>query len=476
MIVKKTTGADAKVLCQYLLGPGRSRQPGRATILGGTLLGDDVRTLSAELEALASIRPNIRRPYIHLSFSAHPNDRTISDDEAVQMAEDWAWNADVSAWCLIRHDDHLPKRQHWHFLASRVDEMGVLSRDRLRDYRIQMRFSRKWERFLDLVEVPTPPSPDRPHGRAGVDRKIARADGEARMRGKPLLRDVIRSRLDAVEARGLRGAALREALQAAGLDLDLRMAGGKPKGITWVDTTGTDPQRIKGSDIGKRYTAREWLKRNVLHDPEEIHNGPPNKIVFPQLVFDDPKLDDFGRGRTKPKTSTKPARSGNSGGLDGNMGGPGHRPAVTCDSSGSGRPGNAAQPDPMVEGPGIQDPAHQFGTGSAPGCGAPSVNGTRPDRVGGAARVLPGTVPGRDDDGGPLEPGRPDGMDPLSRRLGATRRVIRQAVGPCRVADSKAAGPEGSSTDGPGRTDNSQLHGPAGSPNPEVAIPQRRGR
>ena len=101
------------------------------------------------------------------------------------MAQDWAWTTDVSSWVMICHSDKMPFRNHWHWLGCRVSELGELSRMKLRYYRIQMRFARKWERFLGIVAVPTPPSPDRPHGRVQVDRKSDRSDDEARNRGKP---------------------------------------------------------------------------------------------------------------------------------------------------------------------------------------------------------------------------------------------------------------------------------------------------
>ncbi len=480
MILKKTTASDARTICGYLLGPGRSRMPGRATILGGTLLGQDVESLAAELNAIASIRPEVKRPFVHISFSAHPDDRHITDDEAIQMAEDWAWTADHSAWCLFRHDDHLrhddhrPGRQHWHYLSSRVDEMGVLSRDRLRDFQIQMRWARKWEKFLGLVPVATPPRPDRPHGRATLERKSGRMDDQARARGKPLLRDVIRSRLDAVEALGLKGSDLRQALLAAGLDMDLRFAAGRPKGVTWVDQKSG--QRMKGSDLGKRYTVTEWLKRNVLHDAEENRNGRHSKNVFPQFVQDDSQLDDLSGRRPKSEAGAKSSGTRHSTSLDGNLGCDGERPAVPCFSSGPTLTGDAAQPDPVATGLDRQDPTHQQRTGGAPERSSRSFHGARTDRSSRTKGLHTGGASGRRDDGCPMEPRGSDGMDRVPGGFRTARSHVRTTLGMGCLAVPKTSDPGGTPTHRANGTHDRELHDTSAEGHPEIGLPRRRGR
>jgi len=473
VIVKKTTASDARTICSYLLGPGRSRMPGRATVLGGTLLGRDVQGLVAELNAIASLRPEVKRPFVHLSFSAHPDDREISDLEALQMAEDWSWHSDTSVWILIRHDDHRPKRQHWHYLSCRVDELGVLTRNRYMDFHIQMQFARKWERFLDLIPVETPPRPDRPHGRARIDVKSGRRDEEARARGKPLIRDVIRSRLDAVEAHGLKGQALQQALMAAGLDMDLRLALGKPKGITWIDkNTG---QRMKASDLGARYTAKTWLQRNPIFDTQGGVNG-YNENVFPRIFHADSQLDDGDRFRLEPTARTKHARSGDTRRLGGNLGGPGIGPSIPGHESGEPRAGDATQPNPLASGVVRAGENNHSRTDGASGRPAPGFDRTRPDSVGSSARIRPHDVSGRPPASVPLGAGGGEGLDPIPRGHGTDRCIPCPSVGLGGLAVSPAPVPGGSaqaSTDGP---QHPELHGPADGRGAEVDTPRRRGR
>jgi len=447
--------------------------PDRATILGGTLLGRDVQGLVAELTAIASLRPEVTRPFIHLSFSAHPDDREISDLEALQMAEDWSWHSDTSVWILIRHDDHRPRRQHWHYLSCRVDELGVLARNRYMDFHLQMRFARKWERFLDLVQVETPPRPDRPAGTARIDVKSGRIDKEARARGKPLIRDVIRSRLDEVEAHGLKGQALQQALLAAGLDMDLRLALGKPKGITWIDKTSG--QRMKASDLGARYTAKNWLQRNPILDPQGGGNG-YNKNVFPRVFHTDSQLDDGDRFGPEPPARTKHAGSGDTSRLGGNLGCPGIGPSIAGHESGGTRAGNATQPNPLETGVVRAGENSHSRTSGASGRPASDIDRTRPDPIGSSARIRPDDVSGRPHSSVPVGPGGRDGLDTIPRGHGTDRCFPCPSVGLGGLAISSAPVPGGSaqaSADGPLHP---ELHGTADGRSAEVVVPMRRRR
>lgn len=298
MILKKSKGRDPVGLCAYVFGPGRSRHRDRARVLGGTLLGSTAKTLAGELAAIISIRPDVRHPLLHYSISLHPGDRPLSQDEAYALGEDLAWTLDIRCWTIIAHLD-TPGRQHWHWIGSRVDEGGALTREHLRDYDLGMRFARRWERQLGLTDVATPQRPDRPHGRSTTTKQQGRPDREAQKRGKPLARDRLRQRLDSVESRGLSGVALRDALLDAGVDLDLRIAKGKPKGITWIETsTG---ERWKGSDLGRRYAAAEWLARNDLMASGGGRHGNEHGNVF-QCRIDDPIVD-VGSRRGAPEAA-----------------------------------------------------------------------------------------------------------------------------------------------------------------------------
>lgn len=321
MIVKKVAlrksgkHSSAGNLCRYLFGPGRKGCPDRARVLGGTLLGQTARALTAELNALAANRPNIRNPFVHWVIAPHPDDREVTDQEALELGSDLAWTFNVSNWSLISHREEVDghgTRKHWHWIGSRVDELGVLAPNLLRDYSIAMRFARKWVRFLGLQELPSPVRPDRPHGRVHSDRITDRADLEAKQRGEPLIRDRIRSILDSVETLGLKGRALRLELLANGLELDLRMAGNHPKGVTFILN---GQARYKGSALGKRYGAKAWLSRNhVFIDLEGTHGEGTNGIheAFPIV---DSSLDDHDRLFRQGGARAKPGRPRNALGM-----------------------------------------------------------------------------------------------------------------------------------------------------------------
>lgn len=313
MILKKFRAHNPEPLCDYVFGPGRKNQLGRATVVAGTLAGRNAKTLAAELAALSSLRPDVWMPILHYSISLHPDDRELSSQEVEALGQDLADTFEIESWVILFHSD-TPGRLHWHWIGSRIgtgtgDDRAstYLAREHLRDYKIAMAYARRWERQLGLRDVQSPKRPDRPHGRSIIPKKTIRADREARNRGKPLGRDLVRAKLDAVEAMGLRGEALRRALMDAGLDLNLRIAAGRPKGITWLDQAGG---KWKGSDLGRRYAAKEWCQRNDLFGDEGGDHGRKKGTAVLPGIEDHPFLDAGDRGGHLPGVRTKHAGTG----------------------------------------------------------------------------------------------------------------------------------------------------------------------
>lgn len=424
MIFKKTLGKDPKHLLDYIFGPGHNGIPGRARVLGGTLLGGNAGELANELALLAAGRPDVYRPILHYSISLHPLDRLINDDEALQMASDWADRLGVSNWCLIQHTDQA--HQHWHWVGCRVDELGQVSRggQYLRDYRMAMRFARSWERQLDLTPVATPPIPDRPHGRARVERKSDRADREARNRGQPTLRDRIRARLDAIEACGLRGAALRQALLAAGLDCDVRFDCRGPRGLTWVDLT--TQERIKGSELGRRYAARDWLNRNDIGDLQGVGNGKAK--CLPHIEYDDSGMDVGSCGGNPAAACTIDAIPRGASHLARNMGRDGCGVEFSGGGGHGGHPGDCSCQEAVVSRLDHACAGNLDRAGCSAGLGICCGNGTGTAVPGGGEGNQPGNLARWTDEGASLGQAGFGGMDDLQGGGGLAGPQLRPAV------------------------------------------------
>lgn len=102
---------------------------------------------AAELAAVASLRPDLRNPFLHIQLSLHPEDRTLSDLELTELALEGLRELGYGDCpvCISRHRDE--PHAHLHIVTSRVTYAGARV---VRDH--EMRRAMEWCRAVEIRE------------------------------------------------------------------------------------------------------------------------------------------------------------------------------------------------------------------------------------------------------------------------------------------------------------------------------------
>lgn len=149
MIGKAIKGKGARGLLEYLLNGER------ATIIGGTLAGRTPREMAAEIGAIRRLRPKLGKAILHLPLSAHPQDRTLSDQDWSDICQ-YVANGLGYEGCpmkFIRHHD--TDHDHVHLVICRINAQGQAISDS-NDYRRIEALLRDVERKYRLHQVEQP--------------------------------------------------------------------------------------------------------------------------------------------------------------------------------------------------------------------------------------------------------------------------------------------------------------------------------
>ncbi|MGP5411912.1 relaxase/mobilization nuclease domain-containing protein [Glutamicibacter ardleyensis] len=159
MIVNIGRGSNHAGLAQYLHGPGKANEHkyGQDNRPGGVVIssnigreGDTSGAWAGDLRRAAETREDIKKPVLHASLRNTANDRTLSDAEWSDVAQDFAerMGYDDKPWVAVRHGD-----DHIHIAASRVDMDGGVWHGR-NDYRQAQKVARELETEYGLEHAP----------------------------------------------------------------------------------------------------------------------------------------------------------------------------------------------------------------------------------------------------------------------------------------------------------------------------------
>lgn len=160
MIGKTMHNESFLATCAYVARNG-------AIHLGGNALGVTPRQLAREFGLLSSLKPNLKRPVVHLVGAFAPGDH-LTDDEmlvvACRLVEEQGYQN--SLYTVWRHLDGTT--EHFHVVTSQVDINGATIGNSFERYRTK-RSCRKLETEFGLAAVsnirneePEPPSPPPP--------------------------------------------------------------------------------------------------------------------------------------------------------------------------------------------------------------------------------------------------------------------------------------------------------------------------
>lgn len=378
MIAKMVKGRGFRGAAEYDLDKENSQ------ILASNMAGSDARELAAEFGQVRKLRPNLGKAVLHVSISAAPGER-LTDDQWIAIGEKYLRGMGFkdNQYLITRHTD--TTHEHIHILANRITLAGGVVSDG-QDYKRQETIMREIERDYGLQRVAPSQEAERKAPTKGEIENAVRT-------GQPSTRQQLQQLCDAAAKDCRSFSAYQERLEAAGVELVpvAQFEGAKISGLSYR----LDGVTMKGSDLGRGYTAAGLAKRGVNYEQDRDFAGVRRSIER-----------DAARAASGPDrdraTGQAPERAG-----------PGRDPGAT--GPGDGRADGRDPPDPG------RDRAQEPGAGEEvqPSAqhGGPDLAG---DRSAGADR-RPQPEPGREEDGvDALRPGPGDGP----ADSGARERVL----------------------------------------------------
>lgn len=178
MIAKVRKGAGFGGVLRYLYGPGAREEHQDPHRVGGTVIGDDPRSLAQELRASAQLNERVTKPVAHYPL-ALPQGEHLSDEQWGQAAHVFmehmgyiergsdGFAAQDAPYVVVRHGD-----DHAHVVASRVRNDGQVVRDSF-DYQRSHQAARAVEDRFGL---------SRPPERGGQLAQVTRSERESAQR------------------------------------------------------------------------------------------------------------------------------------------------------------------------------------------------------------------------------------------------------------------------------------------------------
>lgn len=119
--IKRGNGFNG--LLKYALSHEKANEDGR--VIGGTMNGNDVKTLSAEFKESRVLRPDVAKPVWHNSLRLPAGD-PCNDMKWGEIAQDYmtrmGFNVKKTQYVVVKHDDE----NAIHIIASRIQKDGTL--------------------------------------------------------------------------------------------------------------------------------------------------------------------------------------------------------------------------------------------------------------------------------------------------------------------------------------------------------------
>lgn len=249
MIAKQTKGRGFRGTVNYVL----EKEGGK--LIGGNMLGETPRELSAEFAESRKLRPNLERAVYHASLSL-PVGEKLSDEKWATVAEQYVHKMgfEKSQYMVARHND--TEHDHIHIIASRIGlDGGYVSESN--DYKRSEEIVRGLEREHGLTRV-TP---------SHEVEKRALTRGELEMAGQGIasIKLQLQGLVDAAITDKPTMSQFFERMDAAGAKVIPNIAKtGHVSGISFM----LGNEQMKGSDLGRGYTWSGLQKRGVDYEQE----------------------------------------------------------------------------------------------------------------------------------------------------------------------------------------------------------------
>ena len=415
MIAKLVKGRGFRGALEYDI----AKEGGR--IISRNMAGEKPRELAAEFGEIRKLRPKLGKAVMHVSLSAAPGEK-LTDEQWQAIGQRYLRGMGFTdnQFVMTRHTD--TEHEHIHILANRITHAGEVVSDG-QDYKRQETIMREIERDFRLQRVAPSIETER---KAPTKGEI---EGAIRT-GQPSTRQQLQQLADAAAKDCPDFTTYQERLEAAGVELVpvAQLQGAKLSGLSYR----LDGVTMKGSDLGKSYTAAGIQKRGISYEQDRDFAAVRRSIERDAVRA-------FGRADGDIEAGQAPERGGL--GRDAGAAGPGHGRTDGRDAPDAGRD-RAQEPG---AGRDVQAPAIGVG-GELQGRGSGSQPGRRelePGRAADGVAALPAGRTGGDGYSGSRdrimalsgtaqhpEPARPagSGRAPETRRDRSLEAIQRQVA------------------------------------------------
>ena len=251
MIAKAVKGKGFRGALEYDL----TKEQGR--VIDKNMAGESPRELAAEFGEIRKLRPNLGKAVLHVSLSAAPGEK-LTDEQWSEIGKRYmdGMGLEKNQFVITRHTD--TEHEHIHILANRIRFDGSVTSDS-QDYKRQETIMRELERDYGLQRVAPSSEAER---KAPTKGEI---EGAIRT-GQPSARQQLQQLADAAAKDCGSFTAYQERLEAAGVELVpvVQLEGAKLSGLSYR----LDGVTMKGSDLGKGYSAAGLAKRGVTYEQD----------------------------------------------------------------------------------------------------------------------------------------------------------------------------------------------------------------
>lgn len=251
MIAKMVKGRGFRGALEYDI----TKEGGR--IISSNMAGKNPRELAAEFGEIRKLRPNLGKAVLHVSLSAAPGEK-LTDEQWREIGQRYLRGMGFkdNQFIITRHTD--TEHEHIHILANRITHAGEVVSDG-QDYKRQETIMREIERDYGLQRVAPSIEAER---KAPTKGEIERA-----MRtGQPSTRQQLQQICDACAKDCPSFSEYQERLEEAGVEVVpvVQLNGAKLSGLSYR----LDGVTMKGSDLGKGYTAAGIQKRGISYEQD----------------------------------------------------------------------------------------------------------------------------------------------------------------------------------------------------------------
>lgn len=413
MIAKLVKGRGFRGALEYDI----TKEGGR--IISSNMAGEKPRELAAEFGEIRKLRPNLGKAVMHVSLSAALGEK-LTDEQWQAIGQRYLRGMGFTdnQFVMTRHTD--TEHEHIHILANRITHAGEVVSDG-QDYKRQETIMREIERDFRLQRVAPSIEAER---KAPTKGEI---EGAIRT-GQPSTRQQLQQLCDGAAKDCPDFTTYQERLEAAGVELVpvAQLQGAKLSGLSYR----LDGVTMKGSDLGKSYTAAGIQKRGISYEQDR-------DFAAVRRSNERDAVRAFGRADGDIEAGQAPERGGL--GHDAGAAGSGHGRADGRDTQDAGRD-RAQEPG---AGRGVQRASERSGQGVEGGSSRGTEGGRSPEpswAADGVAALRPSRGHGVDYGGARErvlalsstaqhpEPARPasSGQSPEARRDRSLEAIQRQ--------------------------------------------------